>query len=199
MNYCGVKLPYFMQNVNTRRRIFFLFPNQDKVPTNLIQEKFDFILMHIFIACVQTITKLWVNQSLISSARRLKFLLSELIGMKFPNAKIHLTQFQKVDLQVSLEISFSEKYGEQLILVRLISTNASKELSPHCYGWKTEVSYFMCMQPVPILSKPRLLNVPYYRLKLHIAEAKTFWAVNCSDDHLVIRTITKKRNDSNNE
>ena len=74
---------------------------------NLIPENFDFILMHIFMACMQTITKLRVNQSLISSARRLKFLLSELIGMKFPNAKIHLTQFQKVDLQVSLEISFS--------------------------------------------------------------------------------------------
>ena len=50
----------------------------------------------------------------------------------------------------------------------------------------------MCMQPVLIFSKPRLLNVSYYRLKLHIAEAKTFRAVNCSDDHLVIRTITKK-------
>ena len=50
----------------------------------------------------------------------------------------------------------------------------------------------MCMQLVLILSKPRLLNVPYYRLKLRIAEAKTFWAVNCSDYHSVIRTITKK-------
>ena len=48
------------------------------------------------------------------------------------------------------------------------------------------------MQLVPILSKPRLLNVPHYRLKLRIAEAKTFWAVNCSDDQSVIRTITKK-------
>ena len=60
------------------------------------------------------------------------------------------------------------------------------------------------MQLVLILSKPRLLNVPHYRLKLRIAEAKTFWAVNCSDDHSVIRTITKKvttatTNDSDDE
>ena len=48
------------------------------------------------------------------------------------------------------------------------------------------------MQLALILSKPRLLNVPDYRLKLRIAEAKTFWAVNCSDDHSVIRTTTKK-------
>ena len=53
-----------MQNLNTWRRIFFLFPNYDKVPTNLIPEKFDFILMQIFTE--------WTNRNEVSKRESFK-------------------------------------------------------------------------------------------------------------------------------